>query len=248
VPDPGNPLAWDRYAYALNSPSHYTDPSGHCIVGYSGDVNSSQYPSGTSGICPHTSSWIEEGDAAVQELYEYLDKQKNSSTYKSDGSVISISGAFGAGPFFLTASVDVAYTESEIGVFTTSSAGPMSGGPYLTGAYGIDDNATWMTPQIGASIKWGALHSDQLNENLGKNYAGVSLVGGVTLGPITSEYSSSVDPYTGKTNDEVTGLFVGITGGLPPVEGHYFYAKSLYQQTLSNRLTDFGRAIGIIGY
>ncbi len=29
VPEPGNPLAWDRYAYVLNNPVKYIDPSGH---------------------------------------------------------------------------------------------------------------------------------------------------------------------------------------------------------------------------
>ena len=29
MPDPGNPVAWDRYAYARNSPLRYKDPSGH---------------------------------------------------------------------------------------------------------------------------------------------------------------------------------------------------------------------------
>jgi hypothetical protein len=29
IPEPGNPLAWDRYAYANNNPLYYTDPSGH---------------------------------------------------------------------------------------------------------------------------------------------------------------------------------------------------------------------------
>jgi hypothetical protein len=28
----GNPLAWDRYAYANNNPLNYTDPSGHVAV------------------------------------------------------------------------------------------------------------------------------------------------------------------------------------------------------------------------
>ena len=29
VPDPGNPQAWDRFAYGLNAPTSYTDPTGH---------------------------------------------------------------------------------------------------------------------------------------------------------------------------------------------------------------------------
>ena len=29
VPDPSNSQAWDRYAYALNNPVRYKDPSGH---------------------------------------------------------------------------------------------------------------------------------------------------------------------------------------------------------------------------
>jgi len=29
VPGAGNPLAWDRYAYTLNNPVRYIDPSGH---------------------------------------------------------------------------------------------------------------------------------------------------------------------------------------------------------------------------
>ena len=29
IPSPGNPMAWDRYAYVMNSPMKYTDPTGH---------------------------------------------------------------------------------------------------------------------------------------------------------------------------------------------------------------------------
>jgi len=32
IPDPGDPLAWDRYAYGLNNPLNYTDPSGHFAI------------------------------------------------------------------------------------------------------------------------------------------------------------------------------------------------------------------------
>jgi len=29
IPEPGNPLAWDRYACVLDNPARYMDPSGH---------------------------------------------------------------------------------------------------------------------------------------------------------------------------------------------------------------------------
>jgi RHS repeat-associated protein len=31
IPDPGNPQAWDRYAFTLNNPVKYIDPSGHDV-------------------------------------------------------------------------------------------------------------------------------------------------------------------------------------------------------------------------
>ncbi len=31
IPQPGNPLAWDRYAYTYNNPINFSDPSGHMI-------------------------------------------------------------------------------------------------------------------------------------------------------------------------------------------------------------------------
>ena len=33
IPDPGNPIGWDRYSYVRNNPVNYTDPSGHFCVG-----------------------------------------------------------------------------------------------------------------------------------------------------------------------------------------------------------------------
>ncbi len=34
VPEPGNPQSYNRYAYSLNNPINYTDPSGHCTTNY----------------------------------------------------------------------------------------------------------------------------------------------------------------------------------------------------------------------
>ena len=42
IPGVCNPLAWDRYAYTLNAPTRYTDPSGHeicSIDGWCGEYN-----------------------------------------------------------------------------------------------------------------------------------------------------------------------------------------------------------------
>ena len=30
VPNPGNSMSWDRFAYTLNNPMRFTDPTGHC--------------------------------------------------------------------------------------------------------------------------------------------------------------------------------------------------------------------------
>ncbi len=69
VPDPTNPQQYNRYSYVLNSPLNFKDPSGHCIVGYSGDVRMDQYPYGTGGVCPYTEHWETEASHARQEMY-----------------------------------------------------------------------------------------------------------------------------------------------------------------------------------
>lgn len=53
IPDVGNTLAWDRYAYGLNNPIAYNDPSGH-DVGCSGHDASSCVAPGV--LLPHSDS------------------------------------------------------------------------------------------------------------------------------------------------------------------------------------------------
>jgi RHS repeat-associated protein len=54
LPNPTDAKAFDRYAYVYNNPVMYSDPSGHCVNGTSGNVDMNAYPYGTSGICPGT--------------------------------------------------------------------------------------------------------------------------------------------------------------------------------------------------
>jgi RHS repeat-associated protein len=56
IPDPLRSQAWTRYAYVENNSVNFIDPSGHCIVQWSGEVRMGQAPYGTSGLCPHTES------------------------------------------------------------------------------------------------------------------------------------------------------------------------------------------------
>ena len=39
IPQPGNPMAWDRYAYTYSNPVRYTDPSGHRACGDLEEIN-----------------------------------------------------------------------------------------------------------------------------------------------------------------------------------------------------------------
>jgi len=69
IPEPGNPVAWDRYAYVNNNPIRYNDPSGHCIecfvlggfmgvgalIGYGSQV-AKNYQNGIQGMAAYTTN------------------------------------------------------------------------------------------------------------------------------------------------------------------------------------------------
>lgn len=74
IPQPGNPMAWDRYSYANNSPINYSDPSGHCailataltgaIIRFSIDILVQAVPDILNGESI-TINWAEAGGEAV---------------------------------------------------------------------------------------------------------------------------------------------------------------------------------------
>lgn len=91
------PPSQNGYSYAHSNPVKYTDPSGHCIVGYSGEVRMSEYPYGTSGICRNTEHWIIEGHKAMEEYHASLPPPTTFGLPKPDavGVYSSIHGAEG---------------------------------------------------------------------------------------------------------------------------------------------------------
>ncbi len=76
VPEAGEPQSYNRYAYVENRPLNGIDPTGHCIVGYSGNVRMNSGPFGTSGICPNTKHWITEDNAVRNEYDQMLEEQR----------------------------------------------------------------------------------------------------------------------------------------------------------------------------
>ena len=61
VPSPGNPQSFNRYAYVLNNPLRYTDPSGHCSAG------NEQFTLTLGDKCAY---WVTDD---VESAQEYLD-------------------------------------------------------------------------------------------------------------------------------------------------------------------------------
>jgi len=57
IPGAGNPLALDRYAYTLNNPLRYNDPSGHYAALEDNDAD--MCPDGTDGVCGVYPEWHE---------------------------------------------------------------------------------------------------------------------------------------------------------------------------------------------
>ena len=58
VPAPGNPMAWDRYAYVLNSPVRFSDPTGHA-----NDAG--------GGVPWEDDKWWENSEEDKKQLYYY---------------------------------------------------------------------------------------------------------------------------------------------------------------------------------
>ena len=73
IPSPGNPMAWDRYAYVLNSPMRYSDPSGH--------VNEQGAGIGGGSIEDVYPGWWEHREEMIDQAMKWIAANQSSSPY-----------------------------------------------------------------------------------------------------------------------------------------------------------------------
>ncbi len=241
VPSPGNPQAFNRYAYVINNPLFYIDPSGHLFtsarfleLNFNIGAARQEIPAGWKPYEPDLRA-DDDGDDEVEpgnlpkEGYHSL---KNS----HDGHVISITGTAGVGPIFAAEGIDIVITDDEIGVFTTTAAGPwIPNSEKLTGIDHITVNkdSTWVTPQIGLSLLTGPVFGEIEQEVIA--YEGTSLKVGGSFTFVSGEVFSSIDEVYGIPDHNVEGYLRGYNIGPQSVIGeiHIYHNNAIYNEFLS---------------
>ncbi len=197
VPQPGNPLAWDRYSYCRNNPVRLVDPSGHWTED---ELNEAL-----------GNDWLEKffGDGSVfqgrDKLLEFL-LSENTTDLITLGIVRLLfnvsSGVYGRGLDF--SNIDA------IGVRISGSGG---GGGFTGGGADAILNITSGEFSIFGSVEGGFIAGDS-----------VTVVGGMTLitkMPTNSGYRGTAKAVGGMGGDVIGVNIEGFSGG-----EHYFQDSS----------------------
>jgi hypothetical protein len=158
---------------------------------------------------------------------------------QSDADLYSYSFSAGVGPWFVTKSVDIVITNNnQLGVFTTSGYGP---------GFGIFDSTPWnykyadfnnykstfMSPQLGGTLWVGKVYGKSLIQDV-RNYQGVALQGGFSLGKISFETFSSANDKTKMADGNIRGEALGYGESVQPAEVHVNYSNASYRPTFSS--------------
>jgi RHS repeat-associated protein len=84
IPQPGNPMAWDRYGYVNNSPVNFTDPSGHKACENFDESGHCTDPIGVGYVLLHEFGWITQGNWHDNELSEILKSGRDIRNYVNE--------------------------------------------------------------------------------------------------------------------------------------------------------------------
>jgi RHS repeat-associated protein len=71
VPDPTNPQQFNRYAYGLNNPLRFIDPTGHCVEAFEGATREDNLQSGDSPCWNIYYNWLDKGYRGLNPAWEY---------------------------------------------------------------------------------------------------------------------------------------------------------------------------------
>ena len=164
IPGAGNPQAWDRYAYALNDPVRYSDPSGHMVICGVADEgcgsNSTQPPPGGEDSDDSDDSPV------TIDIPNWLDDWLWDNIPSAFGIHFGVSGQVDTG-------IGVGYTPSEIQVIFNWRTGQLSIF-YSAEAFGYVG-----TPNLfGGNVYGGYTTVKGLSDN--QIFEGPSLFGGLT--------------------------------------------------------------------
>ena len=197
VPEPGNPQAWDRFAYALNSPVKYTDPSGHYY-----------YDPGCDCMVHNKESKKQYKEYLTYERKENPIDLKNSDQLVKGKDNVAVgfrieNSSWAFGGFDINLDVLMFFETLELGIFITPGAQTgIGGGRGVTfgilygenvpkrssyGGYSVSQGAT--IPILPLNIEGDQTQSTSINTNGTSptvNYFGVgpfSLEGGVYVTP-----------------------------------------------------------------
>jgi hypothetical protein len=170
----------------------FTDPSGHssCVGAHADD-----------GPDCAKKEWSDVSKHIEQKKYQ--DKcargENDCLGPKPDARYAFLTIAAGGGRWYGAWSFDMVVTNHEVGYFAVSSLGPaapLDGDKYFPSFRGLSDyEATFMTPQIGASLFGGSVWGKDLRpENGGvQNYSGPALVLGGSGSLFGAEHVASIN-------------------------------------------------------
>jgi len=165
--EPGHPQALNRYAYVLNNPLKYTDPSGHYVFEEEPDdpVFVWLYPNG-GGVRSTWKSVAGGAQAAAPLDARYQDSSPGDTSFYG----VSVNFTIGGGPWFANFGRDAIYSPriGQAGIFK----------------FGFDNGYQegWVWPQAGftLSVIGGSGIKDDISE-----YAGVCNTKTIGVGPVS---------------------------------------------------------------